>query len=58
MDVIANPVVCPSRARSAEVVRVPVPTILYLQAMVENGQGDRPKPMGPTLPIGHVCYRQ
>lgn len=41
-----------------EVVRVPVQAILYLQAMAENGQGDRPKPLGPALPSGHVRYRQ
>lgn len=42
----------------AEVVRVPVQAILYLQAMAENGLGDRPKPRGPALPCGHVSYLQ
>jgi hypothetical protein len=41
-----------------EVLRVPVQAILYLQAMAENGQGDRPKPLGPALPGGYVRYRQ
>lgn len=41
-----------------EVVRVPVQAILYLQAMAENGHGDRPKPLGPALPGGYVRYRQ
>ena len=39
-------------------VRVPVKTILYLQAMAENGLDDRPKSLGPALPSGHVLYRQ
>lgn len=42
----------------SEVVVVPVQAILYIQAMAENGQGDRPKPLGPALPSGYVCYPQ
>jgi hypothetical protein len=58
MELCSDRVVSPLRGRSAEVVRVPVKTILYVQAMAENGQGDRPKPLGPALPWGHVCYQQ
>lgn len=58
MELLSDLAVSPLRARSAEVVRVPVKTLLYLQAMAENGQGDRPKPLGPALPWGHVCYWQ
>ena len=50
---LAPPQVLPS-----VVVGVPVQAILYLQAMAENGQGDRPKPLGPALPAGYVRYRQ
>jgi hypothetical protein len=58
MDVSRESAVCPPPVRSVEVVRVPVKTILYVQAMAENGRGDRPKPLGPTLPCDQVCYRQ
>lgn len=58
MERLSDRAVSPPRARSTEVVRVPVKTILYVQAMAENGQGDRPKPLGPALPWGHVCYQQ
>ncbi|MFN9623244.1 MAG: hypothetical protein ACK587_10495 [Cyanobacteriota bacterium] len=58
MEQLSDLAVTSPQARSAEVVRVPVKTILYLQAIAENGQGDRPKPLGPALPWGHVCYRQ
>jgi hypothetical protein len=46
------------RPLPSEVLVVPVQAILYLQAMAENGQGDRPKPLGPALPSGYVRYRQ
>ena len=46
------------RPLPCEVLVVPVQAILYLQAMAENGQGDRPKPLGPALPSGYVRYRQ
>ncbi|MEB3242817.1 MAG: hypothetical protein VKO44_04195 [Cyanobacteriota bacterium] len=42
----------------SELVRVPVRTFLYRQAMAENGQGDRPLPLGPAPPFGHVRYWQ
>jgi hypothetical protein len=58
MEFLSDLAFSPLRARSAEVVRVPVKTILYWQAMAENGQGDRPKPLGPALPRDHVCYWQ
>ena len=58
MRVLREPAVSPARAKPEELVRVPVKTILYLQAMAENGQDDRPKSLGPALPWGHVCYRQ
>jgi hypothetical protein len=58
MDVFCESAVIPPLARSAEVVRVPVQTILYLQPMAENGQGDRARPLGPALPRDHVRYRQ
>ena len=58
MEVLNDPAVRCHRARSEEVVRVPVKTILYLQAMVENGREDRPKALGPALPAGHVLYQQ
>jgi hypothetical protein len=48
----------PLRPLPSEVVVVPVQAILYLQAMAENGQGDRPKRLGPALPSGYVCYPQ
>jgi hypothetical protein len=48
----------PPQVLPSEVVRVPVRAILYLQAMAENGHGDRPKPLGPAFPCGHVCYQQ
>ncbi len=47
-----------ARLLPSEVVRVPLRSILYLQAMAENGRGDQPKPRGHALPFGHVCYRQ
>lgn len=46
------------RPLPSEVLVVPVQAILYLQAMAENGQGDRPKPLGPALSSGYVRYRQ
>ena len=58
MEVLNDPAVHWHRARSEEVVRVPVKTILYLQAMAENGLDDRPKSLGPALPAGHVLYQQ
>ena len=58
MEVLNDPAVRWHRARSEEVVRVPVKTLLYLQAMAENGLDDRPKSLGPTLPSGHVLYQQ
>ena len=58
MEVLSNPAVHPRQARRAEVVRVPVKTILYLQAMAENGRDDRPKSLGPALPWDHVYYQQ
>ncbi len=58
MDMSRESAVCPPLARSAEVVRVPVKTILYVQAMAENGLGDRPKSLGPALPHDHVRYWQ
>ncbi len=58
MDLLFDPAVRPTGARPAEVVRVPVPTILYLQAMAEHGEGDQPKPLGPALPPDQVRYRQ
>jgi len=48
----------PLQALPVEVVKVPVQAILYLQAMAENGQGDRPKPLGYALPSGYVRYQQ
>jgi hypothetical protein len=54
----ATPGRSPLQALPVEVVQVPVQAILYLQAMAENGQGDRPKPLGPALPSGYVRYRQ
>ncbi len=58
MDLLSDPALRAARVSPAEVVRVPVPTILYLQAMAENGQGDRPIPLGPSLPTNQVRYRQ
>jgi hypothetical protein len=58
MDVVTHPAVSRVNRVSAEVVRVPVTTLLYQQAMAEHGEGDRPRPMGFGLPSGHVSYRQ
>jgi hypothetical protein len=58
MNLLSDPAPRAVRVGPAEVVRVPVPTILYLQAMAENGHGDRPRPLGPSLPSDHVRYRQ
>ena len=58
MEVLNDPAVRCHRARSEEVVRVPVKTILSLQARAENGREDRPKSLGPALPAGHVLYQQ
>ncbi|MEB3317152.1 MAG: hypothetical protein VKO39_03290 [Cyanobacteriota bacterium] len=58
MEVLSNPSVSLCQARRTEVVRVPVKTILYLQAMAENGREDRPKSLGPALPWGHVYYQE
>jgi hypothetical protein len=58
MEVLNDPAVRCHRPRSEEVVRVPVKTILYLQAMAENGREDRPKSLGPALPASHVLYQQ
>lgn len=58
MDMSREPAVGPPLARSVELVRVPVRTLLYRQAMAENGRGDRPKPLGPSLPCDQICYLQ
>jgi hypothetical protein len=58
MDAFTDPVVSLSRAWSPTLVRVPVKTIVFQQAMAENGEGDRPRPLGPAMPSGHVRYRQ
>ena len=58
MEVLPNPAVSAPRTGSTEVVRVPVKTILYRQAMAEHGEGDRPKSLGPALPSGHIRYWQ
>lgn len=55
---VHGPDASPFRPMPSEVVVVPVQAIVYLQAMAENGQADRPKPLGPALPCGHVRYRQ
>jgi hypothetical protein len=58
MDVLIFPEVRPVKLLAPEVVRLPVQTFLYQQAMAENGQGDRPKPLGVGLPWGHVFHQQ
>ena len=58
MDLLSDAALRSSRVRPAEVVRVPVPTILYLQPMAEHGSGDRPRSLGPAVPCDHVSYRQ
>jgi hypothetical protein len=58
MEMLSRPAVSAPRAWSPQIVRVPVRATLYRQAMAENGQGDRPQPLGPALPSGHVCYQQ
>ena len=58
MDILSPLPMDPPRTPSPELLRVPVAAILYLQAMAENGHEDRPKPLGPALPSGHVLYRQ
>jgi hypothetical protein len=55
---MAAPERSPLQALPVEVVKVPVQAILYLQAIAENGQGDRPKPLGYALPSGYVRYQQ
>ncbi|MFN9644185.1 MAG: hypothetical protein ACK6BG_03435, partial [Cyanobacteriota bacterium] len=40
MDMSRESAVSPPLARSVELVRVPVRTLLYRQAMAENGCGD------------------
>lgn len=58
MEMLSPLAVSPPGAWSPQIVRVPVQAIRYRQAMAENGQGDRPQPLGPALPSGHVCYWQ
>jgi hypothetical protein len=58
MEIASRSAVSPACAWSPQIVRVPVRTTLYRQAMAENGQGDRPQPLGPALPSGYVCYAQ
>ncbi|MEB3335794.1 MAG: hypothetical protein VKP70_12530 [Cyanobacteriota bacterium] len=58
MEMLSCPAGAAARVFSPEVVRVPVKVILYRQAMAENGQGDRPLPLGPALPFDHVWYQQ
>jgi hypothetical protein len=58
MEGLSDLAVSLPRAKSAKVLRVPVKTILYLQAMAENGQEDRPMSLGPAYPWNHVCYQQ
>jgi hypothetical protein len=58
MDVATPSAVSGVKLLSPAVVRVPVKTILYRQAIAENGQGDGPKPIGVALPSGHISYPQ
>ncbi len=58
MDLLSDLALRVARVRPAEVVRVPVATILYLQPMAEHGSNDRPRSLGPALPCDQVCYRQ